>query len=205
MKITRLIHQDPDHHHRRSDGVELVKVPGLGTGKVYFFCDEHDSIWERPEDIGSARGIQTRKSMHIESAGLAEICRAGYGGLVDLFKQFDTHTKRAEYLPLKSGSDTMAFFSGILSATPILFCNIRNFHDERLYYAALDGSSVWRFPEDVHSPVRAMQGHGLGIVPAPVLSIFESHLVDHVFGIREYLKLKGRIHATRSMEFTQER
>lgn len=97
--------------------------------------------------------------MHIESAGLAEICRAGYGGLVDLFKQFDTHTKRAEYLPLKSGSDTMAFFSGILSATPILFCNIRNFHDERLYYAALDGSSVWRFPEDVHSrygPCRAM-------------------------------------------------
>ena len=95
------IYQDPDHRNRHGDGVELVKIPAP-TARIGFFCAEYDVLWTSSDEIGTAAGTPVSQSMALRAADIPRICAQGHGHLIDLVRDFDTHTKVSRRIYLKT-------------------------------------------------------------------------------------------------------
>lgn len=104
------IYQDPDHRNRHGDGVELVKIPGA-AGRIGFFCAEYDVLWTSSDEIGTAAGTPVSQSMALRAADIPHICAQGHGHLIDLVRDFDTHTKVSRRIHLKNTSPPYASFT----------------------------------------------------------------------------------------------
>lgn len=180
------IYQDPDHRNRHSDGVELVKIPGATDGSIGFFCAESEMLWTSPDEIGTSAGIPVKQPMAVQAADIQHICAQGYGHLIDLVRDFDTHTKVSQRIFLKNASSPSAFFTCGGTAFPalsFLLCHIADFHDDAIYFFSPDGASFWRTAGDCGIPERAQPNRRYRIEPASLSSIVSHQLVEHLTGI----------------------
>ncbi|QIL80521.1 hypothetical protein G7047_11865 [Diaphorobacter sp. HDW4A] len=203
MNEVNFIYQDSGHFERRSDGVELVVIPGFNSGKICFFCDEYETIWKELRDVGVANGMQLKKSMSIKSAALVDICNQGYGGVVDLVRKFDRTTKDSNRIYLKfdkNGGSFFSYFSEVSNQVSIL-AKIPGFFDERVYFFSKNGDFYWNSSEDVGDISRAQFNRNYEIQPASLVSIFEHGLIDGLLSVGEYSVGKGFFRLSNEINF----